>query len=46
MVEKLAARAVVRFGHVLLVVHFELLPVAGQMVLEAASLPLLPLAAS
>ena len=46
MVEKLAAGAIVRFGHVPLVVYFKLLPVAGQMVLEAALLPLPPLAAS
>jgi len=46
VVEELAARAIVRFGYILLVVHFELLLVANQMVLEAALLPLLPLIVS
>jgi len=46
VVKELAAGAIVRFGYILLVIHFKLLPVADQMVLEAALLPLLPLAVS
>jgi len=44
VVKELAARAIVQFGHVLLVVYFKLLPVANQMVLKAVLLLLLPLA--
>jgi len=46
VVKELAAGAIVRFGHVLLVIHFELLLVANQMVLKAVLLLLLPLTVS
>jgi len=46
VVKKLTTRAIVRFGHVLLVVYFKLLPVANQMVLKAVLLLLLPLTVS
>jgi len=46
VVKELAARAIVRFRYILLVIHFKLLPVADQMVLKAVLLLLLPLAVS
>jgi len=46
VIKELATGAIVRFGYVLLVIYFKLLPVADQMVLKAVLLLLLPLTVS
>jgi len=43
VVKELAAKAIVRFRYILLVIYFKLLPVANQIVLKAVLLLLLPL---